>query len=354
MWLVRPALPDDVNSVLEIAGAAGTESARLSSTVPKQREALVAKIDHSVSSLSSLGSLGSLGSHGDRAPSDGLPPRFLFVLEDTDTGKVLGTAGIDARAGNGQPFYNYRRDALIHASHELEISSRVDVLYPSHGLTDHTLLCSFSIAPELRNTEAFELLSRARLLFIAGNRDSFTQQIAVEIQGVQLEDGSVPFWDSLGRHFFDMDFETADQHSGLLSKTFIAELMPPNPVYVTLLSEAAQAVLGQPHHLTVPNLELLQREGFQAGCYLDIFDAGPVLEARTDALHTLVTSQARTLHGTSRDDGDICLIAAGEGADFRCTLARASGTLESTLKVPVKVWDLLGKTAGDDVRVAPL
>jgi arginine N-succinyltransferase len=342
MWLVRPALPDDVNQILEIAGTAGSETARLSSTLPKQRDALAKKIDHSLASIAGNSS------------ASGLPPRFLFVLEDTVTGRVHGTAGIDARAGNGQPFYNYRRDALIHASHELGISSRVDVLYPSHGLTDHTLLCSFSITPELRNTEAFELLSRARILFIAAHRDWFAQRIAVEIQGIQLADGSVPFWDSLGRHFFNMDFETADQHSGMLSKTFIAELMPPNPVYVTLLSEAAQAALGQPHELTVPNLELLQREGFQAGCYLDIFDGGPVLEARTCALHTLVTSQPKTLHGANNEvGGDTCFISAGEGADFRCTLAKVADTLEGTLKVPVDIWKALGKTAGDEVRVAP-
>lgn len=345
MWLVRPALPDDVNQILEIAGAAGSETARLSSTLPRQRDALAEKIKHSLTSLAGKTIAGSQ------------LPRFLFVLEDTSTGRVHGAAGIDARAGNGQPFYNYRRDALIHASHELGISSRVDVLYPSHGLTDHTLLCSFSITPELRNTEAFELLSRARILFIAEHRDWFTHRVAVEIQGVQHEDGSVPFWDSLGRHFFNMDFETADQHSGALSKTFIAELMPPHPVYVTLLSEAAQEALGQPHELTVRNLELLQREGFQAGCYLDIFDGGPVLEARTDALHTLVTSQPKALHGSLNDagdgGGDLCLIAAGNGAGFRCTLARAAGTLEGALKVPVKVWRLLDKTAGDEVRVAP-
>lgn len=343
MWLVRPAQLEDVNQILEIADAAGSETARLSSTLPRQREALAAKIEQSLVSLAGKPAKGSR------------PQRFLFVLEDSATGSIHGTAGIDARAGNGQPFYNYRQDALIHASHELGISSRVDVLYPSHGLTDHTLLCSFSITPELRNTEAFELLSRSRILFIASHRDWFTQRIAVEIQGVQLGDGSIPFWDSLGRHFFDMDFETADQHSSTLSKTFIAELMPPHPVYVTLLSEAAQEALGQPHGLTVPNLELLQREGFQAGCYLDIFDGGPVLEARTDTLHTLVTSEPKALHGAVDDaaDGDLCLIAAGEGAGFRCTLARAAGTLEGTLKVPVKVWEVLEKTAGDEVRITP-
>lgn len=338
MWLVRPAQPDDLKPILAIADAS---RARVSSTLPRQEDALARRIEDSVASFA-----GSV-------PAD-RSPRFLFVLENRDTGKLEGTAGIDARAGNGQPFYNYRRDALIHASHGLGISRRVEVLYPSHSLTDQTLLCSFSIRPELLGSDAFQLLSRARFLFLASHRSLFSGRTVVEIQGEQSEDGSVPFWDSLGRHFFNMDFEAADRYSGLLSKTFIAELMPPNPIYVTLLSEAAQKALGKPHPLTRANMELLQQEGFQPGCYLDIFDAGPVLEARTDSLRTLVTSQRKTLHASHDDAGETCLIAAGDGGDFRCTLAPVVETLSGKVRVPVRTWRTLGRSAGDPVRIAPL
>ncbi|MDO3720864.1 arginine N-succinyltransferase [Marinobacter sp. chi1] len=338
MWLVRPAQLDDLKQILTIAG---TQGARLSSTLPKESDSLARKIELSVASFE-----GSL-------PED-QAPRFLFVLENTDDGTIGGVAGIDARAGSGEPFYSYRKDALIHASHELGVSRRVEVLYPSHSLTDQTLLCSFVIRPELRGTEAFELLSRARILFIAEHRDLFTSRVVVEIQGVQSDDGSVPFWDSLGRHFFNMTFEDADRYSASLSKTFLAEMMPHNPIYVSLLSDSAREALGQPHDVTSGNYELLRREGFQAGCYLDIFDAGPVLEARTDSLHTLVTSHRKILHGRHDDDGENCLVAAGEGADFRCVLAGIEDTLEDELKVPVKTWNLLGKSAGEAVRVAPL
>ena len=338
MWLVRPAQPGDLNDILDIAGGQGP---RMSSTLPKKQDALSAKIEQSTRSFACT-----------NKPDE--PKRFLFVLEDTGTGKVQGVSGIDARAGNGQPFYNYRQDALIHASHELGVSRRVEVLYPSHALTDHTLLCSFAIRSELRGTDAFELLSRARMLFIASHRTLFTDHAVVEIQGVQTEDGEVPFWDSLGRHFFNMDFETADQYSGLLSKTFIAELMPPNPIYVTLLSQAAQDALGQPHSQTQATYELLQCEGFRAGCYLDIFDAGPVLEARTDALRSVVTSHPKTLHAAHTDDGETCLICGGEGGDFRSTLTPLSESLQDQVKVPPKTWEYLGLSSGDTVRVTPL
>lgn len=338
MWLVRPAQPGDLNDILDIAGG---QAPRMSSTLPKKQDALAAKIALSSRSFSSA-----------NKPDE--PKRFLFVLEDTGTGTVHGVSGIDARAGNGQPFYNYRQDALIHASHELGVSRRVEVLYPSHALTDHTLLGSFAIRPELRGTDGFELLSRARLLFIASHRTLFTDQVVVEIQGVQTDDGEVPFWDSLGRHFFNMDFETADQYSGLLSKTFIAELMPPNPIYVTLLSPAAQDALGQPHAHTRATYELLQREGFRTGCYLDIFDAGPVLEARTDALKSVVTSHPKTLHAAHTDDGEICLICGGDGEDFRSTLTPISESLQGEVKVSTKTWEDLGLSSGNTVRVTPL
>ncbi|AHI31634.1 MULTISPECIES: arginine N-succinyltransferase [Marinobacter] len=338
MWLVRPAQPGDLNDILDIAGGQGP---RMSSTLPKKQDALSTKIEQSTRSFA-----------GTNKPDE--PKRFLFVLEDTRAGKVQGVSGIDARAGNGQPFYNYRQDALIHASHELGVSRRVEVLYPSHALTDHTLLCSFAIRSELRATDAFELLSRARMLFIASHRSLFTDKVVVEIQGVQTQDGEVPFWDSLGRHFFNMDFETADQYSGLLSKTFIAELMPPNPIYVTLLSDAAREALGQPHSQTRATYELLQREGFRAGCYLDIFDAGPVLEARTDALKSVVTSHPKVLHAAHTDDGETCLISGGEGSDFRSTLTPITESLKDEVKVPPKTWESLGRSAGDTVRVTPL
>ncbi|MCG8520136.1 MAG: arginine N-succinyltransferase [Pseudomonadales bacterium] len=338
MWRVRPVQQGDLKDLIKLAGDHGSQ---VSSTLPKTEEALATRIEESVASFA-----------GQRSPDH--YPRFLFVLEDLGRGQVQGVAGIDARAGNGQPFYNYRMDALIHASHELGVSRRVDVLYPSHALTDRTLLGAFAIAPKLRGTEAFELLSRARLLFIARHREWFSERMVVEIQGIQTEDGKVPFWDSLGRHFFNMDFDTADRYSGMLSKTFIAELMPPNPIYVTLLSPQAQEALAQPHPMTKAVMALLQQEGFHAGHYVDIFDGGPVLEARTDTLKTLVTSDRKRLRLAETDGGERCLLAASEGEDFRCILATVSESLNDVLRAPPEVLQELQCESGCDVTVAPL
>lgn len=338
MWLVRPAQPNDVDGIRKLAA---DSDGQLSTTLPRTEEGLADKIELSARSFA-----GEVGPESNQ--------RFLFVLEDSERVEIAGVAGIDGRSGNGQPFYNYRRDALIHASHELGVSRRVEVLYPSHALTDRTLLGSFVIAPKLRGSEAFELLSRARLLFIAGHREWFTDDMVVEIQGVKNDSGEVPFWDSLGHHFFNMDFDTADNYSGMLSKTFIAELMPPNPIYVTLLTEAAQHALGQPHPDTVKTIELLRQEGFHAGSYVDIFDGGPVLEARTNNLKTIVTSHCKKLHAAEEESAETCLLASGEREAFRCTVTDISETLDDGVKAPLKVLKALGCSSGDWVRVAPL
>ena len=57
--------------------------------------------------------------------------------------------------------------------------------------------------------------------------------------------------------------------------------MPPHPIYVTLLSEAAQEAIAQPHDGAMETFRLLQREGYRVGQHIDIFDGGPVLEARS-------------------------------------------------------------------------
>lgn len=337
MWIVRPARHDDLAGIEKLATGHG---ARVS-TLPQSRDKLSEKIDHSQRSLA-----------GDPALAD--RERFLFVLEDTETGTIHGTAGIDARAGNGPPFYNYRRDELIHASHELDVSCNAAILYPTHELTGYTLLCSFSIDSALRGTPAFELLSRARFLFIARHRERFTDRLAVEIQGVQTEEGNAPFWDSLGRHFFHMDFATADYYSGVKSKTFIAELMPPNPIYVTLLTDEAQAALGQPHDAAEYTCQLLEREGFRVSKHVDIFDGGPVLEAPTDSLATITRRRTKTIRRGEGSRGVKYLVANGESEDFRCVLTNVSDGLGEVVRLNAEVADAVRVDDGDDLVLVTL
>ena len=84
------------------------------------------------------------------------------------------------------------------------------------------------------------------------------------------------------------------------------------------------------------------------------FQGGILMEVRTDSLRTLVTSQPKTLHGSHQNDGETCLISAGEGEHFRCLLTPVAETLADDVKVPVSTWHGLQSSAGDPVRISPL
>ncbi len=72
-----------------------------------------------------------------------------------------------------------------------------------------------------------------------------------------------------------------------------------------------------------PVKELLEGEGFNYRGYVDIFDAGPTLEARTDTLHTLTNSQRcqlKIVDTVAREKTILMLVSNLKTEDFRCTL----------------------------------
>ncbi len=84
-----------------------------------------------------------------------------------------------------------------------------------------------------------------------------------------------------------MSFPEADEFNAVHGTHFIADLMPRSPVYVALLTEEAKAVMGQPHPSGKAALRMLEHEGFVFDRYIDIFDGGPTVTARTDDIRTI-------------------------------------------------------------------
>lgn len=209
---------------------------------------------------------------------------YLFVMEDTENKKIIGVCAVRSSVGLDEPFYNYRIGTLVHSSKELNVYSRMDTLYLSNDLTGCSELCSLFLHPDYRTSTNGKLLSKSRFLFIAQFPHLFSEKLIAEMRGFQRPDGSSPFWDNLGRHFFQMDFSRADDLTITGKKSFIAELMPQYPLYVTYLPEEAQNAIGKVHVDTAPARRLLEEEGFYFEGYIDIFDGGPVEQVRVSEL----------------------------------------------------------------------
>jgi arginine N-succinyltransferase len=254
---------------------------------------------------------------------------YLFVLEDCETGRLAGTAGIAARVGGYDPFYSYeiRQERYTHAP--LHVDRDVAVLHFKKEHRGPTEIGSLYLDPEYRRDGLGRLLSLARFLFIAAFPQRFDSIVIAELRGYLDQRGRSPFWEAVGRHFFGHDYYDADVRSGLGDKAFIADLMPRHPIYVPLLAPEVQAVIGQVHHDTKPALALLKAEGFETTGEIDIFDAGPQLRASVGAIRTI---RERSVHvvseGAPRAGAGMHLIS-NDALDFRACLASFDPTAET-------------------------
>lgn len=252
----------------------------------------------------------------ERADAD-----YLFVLED-DEQRVVGVSAMAGAVGLREPWYNYRLGVTVSSAPNLGIQRQIPTLFLNNELTGQSELCSLFLRHDQRNGSNGRLLSLGRLLFVAEFPHLFGEKMIAELRGSADENGCSPFWDSLGRHFFQMDFTHADHLSGLGNKAFIAELMPRQPLYTCLLTEQAQAAIGQTHPNTQPALKILQAEGFAHKGYIDIFDGGPVIEAPIRSIRTVRDSLELTLSlGTPDEQAPLWLIHNRRLENCRITAA---------------------------------
>jgi arginine N-succinyltransferase len=253
---------------------------------------------------------------------------YLFVMEDTDKGILVGVCAIKSAVGMEEPFYNYRIGTLVHSSSELNVFTRMETLYLSNDLTGCSELCSLFLHPDYRSGSNGKLLSKSRFLFIAQFPHLFGEKLIAEMRGYLRDDGTSPFWDCLGRHFFKMEFERADDLTSLGKKSFIAELMPRHPLYIAYLPQEAQEAVGVVHVATGPARRLLEQEGMYYEGYVDIFDAGPVLQARVRELRAMRESTLATValadNGIASDAS--CLVANTQLHNFRVIATQSPHT----------------------------
>ena len=259
--IVRPVTSADLPALIELARSTGTGL----TTLPANEQ----RLQHRVSWAEK-----AFRGEAERGDAD-----YLFVLED-DAGKVVGISAIAGAVGLREPWYNYRVGLTVSASQELNIHREIPTLFLANDLTGNSELCSLFLHADHRSGLNGKLLSRARFLFIAEFRHLFGDKLIAEMRGMSDEEGRSPFWESLGRHFFKMEFSQADYLTGVGNKAFIAELMPKFPLYTCFLSEEARGVIGRVHPNTEPALAMLKAEGFSYQGYVDIFDAGPAIEPR--------------------------------------------------------------------------
>ena len=331
---VRPATGEDFKAIYQMAKLTGGGFTNL----PADRGTLVGKLARSDASFSR---------EQDAQGGD----LYMFVLEDPQRSAIRGTCQVFGQVGVTQPFYSYHMSTLTQSSPELGKTFRNQMLSLTTDLEGSSEVGGLFLHPETRAGGWGSLLARSRYLFIRQHRARFGDRTLAELRGVMDEAGNAPFWDALAGRFFGMSFPEADEFNAVHGTKFIADLMPRTPIYVSLLAETGRAVMGQPHPTGRAALRMLEQEGFVFDRYIDIFDGGPTVTARTDDIRTVREAREDVVAEIGDGGPSKVLAAAGRLKDFRACCASVKKLAKRGVMIDREAAERLEIEVGDTVTM---
>ncbi len=236
--------------------------------LPDNEEVLKGIIDKSVRSFS-----GKLFDPFER--------EYLFVLEDTRNGTLVGTSMIIAQHGTREaPHIYFQVTQAEHYSATLDKHFRHKVLSIGYNYDGPTEIGGLVVDPPLRSgpEKPGKQLSYVRFLFMSMRRPDFRERVLAELLPPLMADGRSLLWESIGKKFTGLDYTEADKLSRQ-NKEFIKELFPNSDLYVTLFPANAQRIIGEVGPNTAGVRRMLERIGFRYVDHIDPFDGGPHFEA---------------------------------------------------------------------------
>lgn len=290
---------------------------------------------------------------------DPMEREYLFVLEDTRTGRLVGTSMVLAQHGTYEAPH-----VFFEVSKRQSYSSTIDrhfehtVLSIAYQYEGPTEIGGLVVDPELRGqNKPGKQLSYVRFLFIGMHRPWFRDHVLAELLPPLLPDGRSLLWETLGKKFTGLTYTEADRLSRQ-NKEFIKELFPQSDIYATLFPPRVQRVIGRVGPNTEGVRKMLERIGFRYAERIDPFDGGPHFEARTGDV-SLIRAMRRCKVMTEdleHENHHESVLVASEpkeaGNRFRAlkTPARVEG---EQICLPAWARDGLGISAGEKVALIP-
>lgn len=286
-----------------------------------------------------------------------VPQRLVFVLEDTARPAIglLGAISLAGSTGLDLPRASYRTGSVVHASAELKMFHRAHTLLLCNDLTGCAELGQPVMAARPDAQALQRLLVDAALLFAAAQPDRLAPRLVATLPGIGGRQGDSPFWQGLGRHFHAGTLPQDSPWFGSALRSHLARLMPKHPLYSALLGPDAEACIGR-HAATAQALaEALQAQGLRHQGQVDLFDAGPVLEAAVGDLSAVRSSQRCRLAVGSSDagaGGSSLVAAAGAGGGW-CIGLVAGAPVAGQMALAGSDASALGLHEGQAVLVLP-
>ncbi|USN99452.1 MAG: arginine N-succinyltransferase [Phycisphaeraceae bacterium] len=297
MYVIRRAIIEDVSTLLKLAKMVHFIN------LPPDKDIIAQKIAHSRNSFLKIAdakakpepepmprTLAGLGVEPSRVQGLGFSKvhtdLYMFVLEDGETGNVLGTSQTLAHMGGpGNPNYSFKLDRRQFFSESLQTGT-TQIVAKLHGdESGPSEIGGLILQPSFRGhpKKLGFFLSVIRFHFMGLHRHLFADRVLAEMMAPITSDAHNLLWDYLGRRFIPLSYDEADRFCQY-SREFIASMLPREELYLSLLPPAARAVIGEVGPETQPARRMLEKMGFAYHGFIDPFDGGPHLTANTDEI----------------------------------------------------------------------
>ncbi len=284
--------------------------------------------------------------------------QFTFILEDVDTGNVIGTSSVmSCISWPGRPhtYFQVRRREMY--SHDLQTGQVHVTLQFGTDETGPSEIGGLILSPSYRRhrERLGSFLSLVRFHFMGRQRAWFADRMIAEMMGALTPTSSNLLWEYLGRRFINLGYSEADmfcQHS----KEFIISLMPREEIYISLLPAEARKLIGAVGPETEPARAMLEKLGFEYKGQIDPFDGGPYLEATVDEISLVKATRAVTFNGAGGTYANLGIVSHfSPERGFRAVRTRYSAPKDGgTITLPRKSAGLIDAEKGDELWVTPL
>jgi arginine N-succinyltransferase len=309
MFRIRQSYRDDVEQVLAVAEHLNTVN------LPADRAHIAAILDRSEKSF-----------EGVLQPAE---REFLFVLEDLERKRIIGTSMIYAQHGTKRaPHIFFRVENDERYSVTLDRHFNHPTLRIGYNYNGPTEIGGLILLPEYRRNPIGlgKALSFVRFLFIRMHRSGFRDQVLSELLPPLEPDGTSKLWKALGKKFTGLTYQEAD----LLSrdnKEFIHALFPDDPIHTELLPDDVRVVIGKVGPETAAVEAMLRRIGFEYANQIDPFDGGPHFIAKTDQISVVRDAREAPIRVVPAEGETWAVLAvehAGQRPAFRAIPARVT------------------------------
>jgi arginine N-succinyltransferase len=212
--------------------------------------------------------------------------KFIFVAEDLESHRVLGTSMIAAQHGTTEsPHFYFEVASEEKFSETIQtgfIHGTLKLKYDANGPSE---IGGLVLDPAHRNSEerVGRQISFVRFLFLGMHKSRFKRKVLAELLPPLDSKGQSPLWEAIGRRFTNMDYWEADKLCQQ-NKEFIFSLFPSGKMYTTFFPAEARNAIGKVGKDTEPVFHMLKKIGFAYKNQVDPFDGGPHLWAGVDEL----------------------------------------------------------------------